>query len=239
MDILKFLCMGDGSGEDDSEGALGFYYPGRLEVHVGCMKSGKSEAFQLRFRKLDKIEGLPYRYQLFKPKRDVLVRGPGLSSRMYESAMPAITINENNPKEIMDYIKSDIQIIGIEEIQFFNSSLEEVVYDLAYDLNKNVVLAGLDFDFKGDPFPTVEKLFIKADYPKKHNALCEYVNENRKKCHKFAYRSQRLLNGKPAPITDPIFIEVDMQNKANMMGDVREYYPVCYRHHIVPDKKYH
>ena len=128
--------------EKGSEATIGFYYPSRLEVHVGPMKSGKSEAVIDRLRKLDNIAGMPYRYKLFKPRRDFELGGHNVVSRSHESiTLPSIIIDDDNPYQILDYIAKDTHLVGIEEIHFFDKSLVEVVDRLLYDFNKNVIFS--------------------------------------------------------------------------------------------------
>jgi len=107
-------------------------------------------------------------------------------------------------------------VIGIDEAQFFDDELVEIVQSLA-DRGVRVIVAGLDTDFRGEPFGPMPVLMAKAERVEKLNAICMV-------CGGEASRTQRLVNGKPARYDDPVVI----------VGAAELYEARCRRHHVVP-----
>lgn len=117
----------------------------------------------------------------------------------------------------------DKQFIGIDEAQFFNEALIGVVKTLLQQ-GKHIVLAGLDTDFRGEPFHPMPTLLALADEVHKLTAICDY-----KDCNRLARYTQRLINKKPARYNKPI---LSIEN-----SDKKESYETrCIDHHIVPGK---
>ena len=98
----------------------------------------------------------------------------------------------------MKYYQKGIQAICIDEVQFFDDSIIEVIDFLAQD-GVRVICAGLDCDFKGDPFKISATILAKAEYVTKLTAICCV-------CGREANMTQRLINGEPASINDPVVL---------------------------------
>jgi thymidine kinase len=167
---------------------------GWVEIIVGCMFSGKTEEFIRRVR----------RAELAKQK--LLVFKHSWDSRYQERdiASHAGTIFDAYPAESVEDIKKiledkkDVKIVAIDEVQFFSEDIIPFVEELA-NSGKRVILAGLDQDFKGDPFNVVMKLLVKAELIEKLHAICTL-------CGSPASKTQRIINGKPAKATDSIIL---------------------------------
>jgi thymidine kinase len=103
----------------------------------------------------------------------------------------------------------DVQLVAIDEAQFFDPGLVDAVGVLRANGTK-VVVAGLDLDFRREPFPTAQRLVGIADRVVRHVARCG-------RCGRDAPLTQRLLNGRPAPLDDPVV----------RIGDEELYEPRC------------
>ena len=101
-------------------------------------------------------------------------------------------------KEILDLLAPDTTVVGIDEAQFFDPEIIPIAQELA-DHGKRVIVAGLDTDFRGEPFGPMPTLMAKAEVVDKLHAICMV-------CGEAASRTQRLVNGKPANYDDPVVI---------------------------------
>ena len=182
---------------------------GYIEAVIGPMYSGKSEEL---IRRLKRAKIAKQNVVVFKPKIDDRYSKEDVVSHSGES-IDAIPINKAN--EIYDYIDNKVQVVGIDEVQFFDEEVVSVAVDLA---NKGirVIAAGLDMDFKGEPFGPTPKLLAIAEFVDKIQAVCSV-------CGQPATRSQRLINGKPARYNDPII----------QVGAVESYEARCRKCHVV------
>lgn len=97
------------------------------------------------------------------------------------------------------------QIIAIDEIQFFDNHIKEVVKCFLND-NIEVVVSGLNRNFKGDPFPSIASLLALATKIETLTARCTYKDGHGKTCGDSATMTQRLIDGKPAPYTSPVVV---------------------------------
>lgn len=165
---------------------------GYIEAVVGPMYSGKSEEL---IRRLKRAKIAKQEVIVFKPcidnrysKEDV-VSHSGISIR-------AIAINHT--EEIHKYITDETQVVGIDEVQFFDEEIVAVALELA-DKGIRVIAAGLDLDFKAEPFGPVPELLARAEFVDKLQAVCV-------KCGAPATRTQRLINKEPARYDDPIIL---------------------------------
>lgn len=185
---------------------------GWVEVICGSMFSGKSEELIRRVRRAT-YGNLSVR--VFKPALDIRYAKDSVVSHNGNSttARPV-----NNSQEILKHINLNVDIIGIDEVQFFDESVVDVADELA---NKGirVIIAGLDTDFRGEPFGPMPKLMALGESVTKLNAICPV-------CGSPASRTQRLINGKPASYDDPIIL----------VGASESYEPRCRHHHEVPNK---
>jgi len=119
-----------------------------------------------------------------------------------------------------------LRTIFIDEGQFFEGDLAMVVQYLDETLNIDVVVAGLDTNFKGEPFSPMPGIMAVADEVRKHTAVCKYKNGDEKVCGSVATRTQRIVDGDPASYVDPEVV----------VGAEEAYEARCKGHHVVPDK---
>ena len=165
---------------------------GSIEVICGSMFSGKSEELIRRVRRAIIAR---QKVQVFKPKLDTRHSLDEITSHNGE-CIKAIVIED--PKEIWEFLQPDTQVVAIDEVQFFSEQIVEVCQDLA-DKGIRVILAGLDMDYRGKPFGPMPILMAVAEYVDKLNAICMV-------CGGMASRSQRLVQGKPAPVDGPTIL---------------------------------
>ena len=118
--------------------------------------------------------------------------------------------------EILAYIESDTTVVAIDEAQFFDDEIIPLVRQLA-DRGLRVIVAGLDTDFRGEPFGPMPVLMALAEQVEKLQAICMVCGEP-------ACRTQRLVNGFPARYDDPVVI----------VGAAEMYEARCRAHHEVP-----
>lgn len=175
------------------------YNKGFIEVICGPMFASKTETL------LSRINNFKYAkqdYWVFKPKVDNRYSKTDIVSHSGIS-IPCNTVE--NSKDLLDKVISDmmeIDAVIIDEVQFFDEGIIEVAEFLA-NRGIRVIVAGLDMDFKGDPFPIVSELLARAEMVTKLTAVCVV-------CGSAATRSQRLVDGKPAPMDDDVvFVGAD------------------------------
>lgn len=186
---------------------------GWIEVICGSMFSGKSEEL---IRRVKRAEIARQRVQVFKPaidtrygKKEVVSHdGNKISAYIVEKA-----------SDIFKMLLPDVQVIAIDEAQFFDEDIIEVCQTLA-DNGKRVIVAGLDQDFRGEPFGPMPKLLAVAEKVDKLQAICMV-------CGGPASRTQRLINGEPAYYDDPTIL----------IGAEDVYEARCREHHIVRRRK--
>ncbi len=165
---------------------------GSLEVVCGCMFSGKSEEL---IRRLRRAVIAKKKVQVFKPQIDDRYSIDQVRSH---SGVGFDAIPVTSAQELLHLIKPDSEVIGVDEAQFFDAALPEVVRKLADD-GRRVICAGLDLDFRGEPFGPMPVLLALAERVDKLTAICVVSGEP-------ATRTQRLINGKPASYNDPIIL---------------------------------
>jgi len=122
-------------------------------------------------------------------------------------------------EQILEHVKPETSVVAIDEAQFFDDKIVSVAERLA-DSGVRVIVAGLDMDFRGEPFGPMPALMCRADKVQKLHAICMVCGEE-------ANRTQRLVNGAPAHYDDPII----------MVGAAESYEARCREHHIVPGRK--
>ena len=187
---------------------------GYIEVVIGPMYSGKSEEL---IRRIKRARIAKQNIVVFKPQIDDRYSKADVVSHSGDS-VGAIPIT--CAKEIYKYIDNKTQVVGIDEVQFFDEEIVDIAVDLA-DKGIRVIAAGLDMDFKGEPFGPTPKLLAIAEFVDKIQAICSV-------CGQPATRSQRLINGEPARYNDPII----------QVGAVESYEARCRKCHVVyRDKK--
>jgi len=169
---------------------------GYLDVICGCMFSGKTSEL---IRRLERAKFANKRIQVFKSHHDVRYSISELRTHSGAS-VKAKAVPKSLSSELEELIDPTSEIIAIDEVQFFDEGIVTLCERLA-DEGKIVIVAGLDLDFRGEPFPgptqgklyksPIAALMAKADHLEKLLAICTV-------CGKDASRSQRLVNGKPA-----------------------------------------
>ncbi|MBA3740132.1 MAG: thymidine kinase [Chloroflexi bacterium] len=191
-----------------------FYTHGWVHVIAGCMFCGKTDEM-LRLLRRFSIAGR--RVLLVKPRLDTRTDRVTVISRS-GAQHHAISVDDSSEIEVA---VSEADIVAIEEGQFFDDGLPDVVERLA-QLGKQVVVTGLDRDFRGVPFGTMPRLLALADQVTKLTAICMVCGEP-------ATRTQRLIDGDPAGADSPLIV-------IGGMGD-ETYEARCRLHHEVPELK--
>ncbi len=183
---------------------------GSIEVICGSMFSGKTDEL---IRRLRRAVIARQKVQVFKPAIDVRYAVEKVTSHA-GADFSAIPVEKSG--DIPAKMEPDTTVVGIDEAQFFDDGILEVTRQLA-DRGIRVLVAGLDQDFRGEPFGPMPALMSKAEQVDKVRAICMVCGEP-------ASRTQRLVNGKPARYDDPVVI----------VGASEMYEARCRQHHEVP-----
>lgn len=167
---------------------------GRIEVICGCMYSGKTEELIRRMRQV-MIARQPFR--IFTPRLDTRYSTRHIASHAGArlEAVPVSSISE------VIAGAENVQVVAIDELQFLSDPPEAIVagcQELA-DRGLRVIVAGLDQNYRAEPFPAVMHLMAVAEQVDKLYAICV-------RCGAYATRSQRLINGRPAPADAPTIV---------------------------------
>jgi len=207
--------------------------PGILEVYYGPMNSGKGESLIGRISSINYVPNS--RYEAFKPCGDTRTPGKIYSRVGGGIFVSAIEIPDKKPWELLKYIDDKVKVVAIDEVQLFDDKLVPVV-DKLLDNKINVILSGLNLDFRGEPFGILPYFIIRADVVTPLYAVCEYTEKNSLGeiiygCGMRATRTQRLINGEPAPYNDPI---KKIGDKEGVDDKSLSYQARCREHHIVP-----
>ena len=166
---------------------------GWIECICGSMFSGKSEEL---LRRIKRGVIAKQKVLLFKPSIDNRYDENRVSTHNGNS-YDSISIEKSS--DILNFVKdTNYDIIGIDEIQFFDNDIVKIINKLADD-GIRVIVAGLDMDFKAEPFHPMPEIMAISEMVTKLHAVCN-------KCGKEASRSQRLINGKPAKYDDPVVV---------------------------------
>ncbi|WP_069650552.1 thymidine kinase [Caloranaerobacter ferrireducens] len=185
---------------------------GWIEVVVGPMYSGKSEEL---IRRLRRAQIARQKIQVFKPSIDDRYSVNEVVSHNGEK-IKAIPVK--NSDEIYKLLSDDTEVIGIDEVQFFDDGIIDLCRRLA-DKGLRVIVAGLDMDFRGEPFGPTPNIMAIAEFVDKLTAVCVI-------CGHPANRTQRLINGEPACYDEPTIL----------VGAMESYEARCRLHHQVPRK---
>jgi thymidine kinase len=188
-----------------------FFTHGWVHVIAGCMFCGKTDEM-LRLLRRFSIAGREV--VLVKPRLDTRTDEVTVVSRS-GAEHRAVTVDHS--AEIEAAVGA-ADIVAIEEGQFFDEALPEVVEALAAG-GKQVIVTGLDRDFRGIPFGAMPRLLALADQVTKLTAICMVCGEP-------ATRTQRLIDGEPAPADSPLIV-------IGGLGD-ETYEARCRLHHMVP-----
>lgn len=169
---------------------------GWIEVIVGSMFSGKTEEL---IRRLRRAEIAKQTVEIFKPKIDTRYSEEEVVSHD-ENAIRSTPV-ESSANILL--LANNVDVVGIDEAQFFDNGLVEVCNSLAYQ-GIRVIVAGLDMDFKGKPFGPIPGLMATAEYVTKVHAICT-------RCGNLANFSYRLTQS----------------DKLVLLGEKNDYEPYC------------
>lgn len=170
---------------------------GSIEVICGSMFSGKTEEL---LRRLKRAKIAKQEIEIFKPAIDTRYSEVDIISHD-KNSIPS-TVVEHSSNILL--LSSNIEVVGIDEAQFFDQGLVDVCQQLA-DQGIRVIVAGLDMDFKRNPFGPMPALCAIADDVKKVHAICV-------ECGRLANYSYRLVSN---------------NDKQVMLGELQEYKPLC------------
>jgi len=185
--------------------------PGWIEVVAGVMFSGKSEELIRRVRRAIIARR---RVQVFKSHYDS--RYAGLYSVTSHDGRELEATPVDSAAEIFRLVRPDTELVAIDEAQFIDAEIVQVVTALAAR-GVRVILAGTDTDFRGEPFGAMGDLLAIAESVDKLQAICVI-------CGDLATRNQRLVDGRPARYDSPTI----------MIGGRESYEARCRHCHRVP-----
>ena len=169
---------------------------GRIEVICGSMFSGKTEEL---IRRMKRAKFAKQNVEIFKPAIDVRYSEEDVVSHE-GNAISSTPIDSSASILLMS---AGVDVVGIDEAQFFDEHIVEVCNQLA-NQGTRVIIAGLDLDFKGQPFGPMPALLAIADEVTKVHAICV-------RCGSLAYVSHRLVSN----------------DKQVLLGETQEYEPLC------------
>ena len=185
---------------------------GWIELICGSMFSGKSEEL---IRRVKRAEIARQKVQVFKP---VIDNRYGMLQVSSHSGAHVDAIPVSTAADILAQANPYADVIAIDEVQFFDTAICTICNQLA-DQGKRVIVAGLDMDFRGDPFGPMPILMTQAEEVSKLHAICI-------ECGAPATRTQRLIDGRPADYHDPLIV----------IGASESYQARCRKCHIGPGK---
>jgi thymidine kinase len=184
---------------------------GSLIVITGSMSSGKTEELIRRVRRALYAHRSA---QVFKHTIDT--RSENTEIRSHNGVLhEALAVSTS--EDLLGKVEDTTNVVAIEEAQFFDEGIVEVCRRLA-DAGNEVIAAGLDMDFRGEPFGPMPRLLAEADEVVKLRAICA-------RCGREASRSQRLIDGRPAPVSAPTIL----------IGAEESYQARCRHCHEVPE----
>ena len=168
---------------------------GRIEVICGCMFSGKTEEL---IRRLHHVQIARQRLQAFTPRRDTRYATGNLVSHN-GVCIEAQTID--SIAEVVDHLSADVQVVALDELHFLDDEPQAVLdtCQALADRGLRVIVAGLDQDYRAAPFAAMSRLLAVAEQVDKLYAICV-------RCGAYATRSQRLIDGRPAPYDAPTIV---------------------------------
>jgi thymidine kinase len=185
---------------------------GSIEIVCGSMFSGKTEEL---IRRVRRAKIAKQNVQVFKPAMDTRYTTEAVTSH---NGLGVDAVPVQSAAEIETLIMPATSVVAIDEVQFFGWEVTELCQKLA-DRGVRVIAAGLDMDFRGEPFGPMPVLMAQAETVEKLQAICVV-------CGNPASRTQRLINGQPAAFDDPIIL----------VGGSESYEARCRRCHQVPRK---
>lgn len=191
----------------------------KLKGISGSMFSGKTETL---FKEITNNKIAGKKIAVFKPAIDDRWGLQGEIKSHSGATHSAFILHSST--DLLNYLEPDTEVVFIDEIQFFDNQIVDVVKFLL-DQDIQVVFDGLSSDFRGEPFGPMPTLLSLCDEIERLTAICTH-SENSKKCGQPATKTQRLIAGQPANYNDPIIV----------IGDQDSYEARCPKHHIVPGK---
>jgi thymidine kinase len=206
--LLRLFC--EGIHVRATEEYMASQLPGSVEVICGSMFSGKTDEL---IRRLRRATIARQHVQVFKPAIDVRYAVEKVSSH---AGTDYAAIPIERAEDIRQRLDKQATVVAIDEAQFFDNGIIQVVEELAAKRIR-VIVAGLDTDFRGEPFGPMPVLMARAEHVDKIQAICMVCGEP-------ASRTQRLVNGNPARYNDPVVI----------VGAAEMYEARCRTHHEVP-----
>ena len=191
------------------EGGSGLrQHSGRVEVICGSMFSGKTEELIRRVRRAVIARK---QVQVFKHRLDDrygAIERVSSHDGQHVDALPVATA-----ATLVGLLRAETSVVAIDEAQFFDDGVLALVQALANE-GRRVIVAGLDTDFRAEPFGMMPALMAIAEEVTKLNAICTVCGET-------ASRTQRLVNGRPARLRDPVIL----------VGAEERYEARCRAHH--------
>lgn len=169
---------------------------GWIEVICGSMFSGKTEEL---IRRMKRAKFANQRVEIFKPRIDVRYS----EEEVVSHDSNAIRSTPVDSAQTILLMASDVDVVGIDEAQFFDEGIVDVCRKLA-DNGVRVILAGLDMDYLGKPFGPMPALMATAEYVTKVHAICV-------RCGNLAHHSHRLI----------------VDDKQVVLGAQDSYQPIC------------
>lgn len=191
-----------------------YHHPnsGWVEVICGSMFSGKTEEL---IRRVRRAQIARQKVQVFKPAIDTRYAMDKISSHNGMAFRAEVV---SNAADLLARVEPDTQVVAIDEVQFFDWDIADVV-DMLANRGIRVICAGLDLDFRGEPFGPMPLLMARAERVDKLHAICVV-------CGNQASRTQRLINGQPAHYNDPVIV----------VGADELYEARCRACHVVPGR---
>lgn len=186
---------------------------GQVEVICGSMFSGKTEEL---IRRVRRIQIARQQVQVFKPALDDRY---GIERVTSHNGVNVDAVSVGSAHEILGLVKPDTHVVAIDEAQFFDEAIIGVCNTLT-ERGLRVIVAGLDTDFRGEPFGPVPQLMAEAERVDKLRAICVICGDE-------ASRTQRLINGQPATYDDPVIL----------VGAREAYQARCRHCHQVPRER--
>jgi thymidine kinase len=185
---------------------------GWIEVVCGSMFSGKTEEL---IRRVRRAKIARQKVQVFKPAIDTRYSMERVTSH---DGLDFEAVPVDSAQSIFERIEPDTTVVAVDEVQFFGMDAVSLCQWLA-ERGTRVIVAGLDMDFRGEPFGPMPLLMAKAEQVEKLRAICVV-------CGAQASRTQRLIDGRPASYHDPIIL----------VGGSESYEARCSLHHEVPNR---
>ncbi|MFZ1321491.1 MAG: thymidine kinase [Ignavibacteria bacterium] len=164
-----------------------FKKTGHIEVICGSMFSGKTEEL---IRRIRRAEIAKQRVKVFKPKID----------NRYSEFEIVSHNDQSYPSEVVERAEEileksfDVEVIGIDEAQFFENDLIDICQNLA-DAGKRVIVAGLDQDYRAMPFEPMPQLLAIAEYISKTHAVCVICGAPANRTHRVTQNEDQILVG--------------------------------------------